>query len=151
VAANFVGLYAASASTAFRDGDIPALELRSGGTYVRMRCYRANCTLRVPETDHYDTYTSSSGLTYVRFYSFKTVTNANTGDRDQVSTVADVYEIKATSTTIRLRKAYTSRWVTLRQTTEKTRCTATAGTWSGTCTCSGNTPGEWAKYVFVAG
>jgi hypothetical protein len=111
---------------------------------VRERCYHTGCALPLPETDHYDTYASSAGNHYVRFWSF-TVSKDADGNLVTTPKIADVYEIVATSYGIKLRKSYTSRWVSLYRTTAATACTSTLGTWtSSDCTCP-------ATDVFVAG
>jgi len=152
-APTFTGLYATTTTTTLQNGDVPDVELLADGTYVRRRCYHTGCALSVPETDRYNTYTSSSGKTYIRFYSFRTEWNATHDDRNQVPVIADVYEIQKTTTTIRLRKAYTSRWLSLRKTSAATLCSRGHGTWSsGSCSCPG--AGGWSDdgYVgFVAG
>src|ERR1043165_5385077 len=66
-AASLTGVYATS-TTALKNGDIPNLELLASGAYVRRRCYHTNCALPVAETDAYDSYTSSTGKRYIRFY-----------------------------------------------------------------------------------
>lgn len=145
---SFEGLYA-SRTSSHREGDVTALEL-SGPSYVRTRCYRAGCALPLPETDAFDTYVSASGKTYVRFWSVEIV-DGDSG-RQSEPRLADVYEIARTTTGIKLRKSYTTRWVTLTKTTPAARCTATGGAWStDTCACPGNTPGELASRIFVAG
>ena len=152
----FAGLYTTHATT-HQDGDITALQLlpttqlgAPQSTYVRERCYHASCALPLPETDRYDSYTSSSGKTYLRFYSF-TVTVKSDG-LHTTPVVADVYEVLTTSYGIKLRKSYTSRWLALYRTTPASRCTATGGTWASIdCTCPGNVVGEYAKTVFVPG
>lgn len=146
VSGTVVGLYTTSTSLALQNGDIANLELGADGTYVRLRCYHASCSLRVPETDHYDTYTSSSGKTYVRFYSFAWTAG---DDRQEKRVVADVYELQRTSTTLKLRKSYSTRWVTLRRTTPKTLCTGDGGTWSAStlCACPGTT--GWSDDGYV--
>ncbi|MEO8842010.1 MAG: hypothetical protein ABI591_30280 [Kofleriaceae bacterium] len=151
-APTFFGLYTTSTTT-LAEGDVPDLELISGGTYVRRRCYHSDCSLPVAETDHYDTYKSTSGKTYVRFYGFATQWNTTHDDRTQVPVVVDVYEITTTTTTIHLRKSYTSRWLTLRKTSAATRCTNTGGSWHATtCSCPGDTGWSDTEYVgFVAG
>jgi hypothetical protein len=142
------GLYATTA-TLLRDGDIPNLELR-GDTYVRNRCYHSACSGERAETDRFDTFTSSSGKTYIRFWSFKFVPNPASGDRDEVPVVADTYEITKTSTTIKLRKTYSSRWQTLKKKSPSSVCTASGGSWaSSTCTCPG--PTSWPGVAFVPG
>ena len=104
--------------------------------------------LAVAETDHYDTYSSSSGKTYVRFYSFRTEWSAEHDDRNQVRVVADVYEIKKTAATIKLRKAYSTRWLTLRKTSATALCNGDQGTWaSGYCSCPGE--GGWSDEGYV--
>ena len=146
--AALTGLYA-TASTTLADGDIPNLELLSGGAYVRARCYHAGCSARRTETDRFDTFTSGAGKTYIRFWSFKIVPNTVSGDRDQVPTVADTYEIIKTSTTIKLRKTYSSRWVSLRKRAVKSLCTTSGGTWTTECACPGS--GTWPGTTFIAG
>lgn len=152
-AVHFFGLYVTHATHHY-SGDITALQLLGGDSntpYVRERCYHASCALPIAETDRYDTYRSSAGKTYVRFWSFEVRTDAN-GERTETPTVADVYEIQATSYGVRLRKSYTTRWFALYRTTEAARCTAGGGTWDGgTCACPGNTPGQWPATVFVPG
>ena len=152
-APTFIGVYATSATTTLQDGDVPNLELRQGGSYVRRRCYHAGCALPVPETDDYDTYRSSSGKTYLRFYSFRNEWSAEHDDRTQVRVVADVYEIKKTTTTIKLRKAYSSRWLSLRKTTAAALCNGDQGSWEANyCSCPGETGWSSDGYVsFVAG
>ncbi len=150
-AATFTGLYATS-STTLRAGDVPNVELLADGSYLRRRCYHDGCALPVAETDHFDTYTSSAGKTYIRFYSFRTQWNAAHDTRTQVPLVADVYEIVKTTTTIQLRKSYTTRWLTLRKTSAATLCSHGGGTWSADCACPG--AGGWSDsgYIgFVAG
>lgn len=152
-AQTLTGLYASS-TTLLQSGDIPNLELRADGEYVRRRCYHTNCALPVGETDHYDTYTSSAGKTYIRFYSFRSEWDETAGDRTEIRVVADVYEVIKTTTSIKLRKAYSSRWLTLRKRLVTSLCTSDGGTWSdGTCACPG-ADGNWSDdgYVgFVAG
>ncbi|MEO6772210.1 MAG: hypothetical protein ABI467_04205 [Kofleriaceae bacterium] len=147
-APTFAGIYATSTTT-LSEGDVPDLELISGGTYVRRRCYHSDCSLPVAETGHYDTYKSSSGKTYLRFYGFTTRWNAAHDDRTQVPVVVDVYEITSTTETIHLRKSYSSRWLILRKTTAATRCTHTGGSWAqATCSCPGDT--GWSDTTYVA-
>ncbi len=144
------GLYATTATT-LRDGDIPNLELR-GTAYVRNRCYHSACSGERAETDRFDTFTSSSGKTYIRFWSFKRTLNASSGEYDEVPVVADTYEIiKSSSTTIKLRKTYSSRWQTLKKKTQSSVCTASGGSWSSStlCTCPG--PMAWPGVFFVPG
>lgn len=150
-ATTLAGLYATHAST-HKDGDITHLELvATSGMYVRARCYHADCALALPETDRYDVYKSSAGKTYVRFWSFTAARDAS-GDLQTTPTVADVYEVVKSSTTIKLRKSYTTRWFSLYRTTATAQCTGSGGAWSGgACTCAGNVPGQWALHVFVAG
>src|SRR5205085_2251782 len=101
--AAFAGTFASHA-THFYSGDLPALELRTDGRYVRARCYHASCALRLPETDKFDTYTSSSGKTYVRFWTFTVARDAN-DELQETPAIADVYEIRATTSGIKLRKS----------------------------------------------
>ncbi len=42
-APQLVGVYASHA-TRHSNGDVPNLELRADGTYVRQRCYHSSCT-----------------------------------------------------------------------------------------------------------
>ncbi len=148
-APTFSGLYA-TATTSLRDGDIPNLQLLAGGSFVRRRCYHASCALPVGESDHYDTYTSSSGKTYIRFYASRSEWSAAHDDRTQVPVVADVYEIQKTTTTIKLRKSYSTRWLTLRKTTPASLCTGDHGTWSSDgCDCPGAV-GGWSDDGYVA-
>ena len=139
----------ATTTTALRDGDVPNLELGPTGVYVRNRCYHSACSAKRAETDKFDTFTTSSGKSYLRFWSFKIVPNAMSGDRDQVPVVADTYEITKTSTTIKLRKTYTARWLTLKKRSLSALCTASGGTWGGDCTCPG--PAGWPNAAFIAG
>ena len=148
VSGTFVGLYATSSSLVLQSGDISNLELRADGSYVRMRCYHPGCALAVPETDHYDTYSNSSGKTYLRFYSFRADVDAH-GERTETRAVADVYEMVRTSTTIKLRKSYTSRWITLRRTTPHALCTADGGTWNSTSPCLCPGAGGWSRDGYV--
>jgi len=140
-AAAFVGLYA-TALTALHAGDVPSLELRDDGQYIRARCYHYNCAAQVAETDNYDLYTSASGKTYVRFWSFTYSRDAN-GELASEPAIADVYEIRTTATGIRLRKSYTGRWVALDATTPEAVCAGDGGTF-GTdgCLCPGAPSGD---------
>jgi hypothetical protein len=147
--ANLSGLFVSHAKTHYNN-DIPALQLRAED-YIRARCYHASCALRLPETDKLDAYTSSSGKTYLRFWSFSVARDAN-GELQPTPVIADVYEVQTTSTGIKLRKSFTSRWFTLYATSEDALCTGTGGTWNGTdCACPGNIPGQFATHEFVAG
>jgi hypothetical protein len=149
-APSFAGLYVTHATHHY-NGDVTALELRGDNQYVRERCYHASCALSVPETDTYDTYKSSTGKTYVRFWSFEVGQDSN-GERTEEPTVADVYEVQKTSYGVRLRKSYTSRWFALYRATPASTCTGSNGAWDGSdCTCAGNTPGTWPANVFVPG
>jgi hypothetical protein len=149
-ATGLAGLYVTHATHHY-NGDLAALELRSDLAYVRERCYHASCALPIAQTDRYDTYTSSAGKTYVRFWSFTVATDGN-GERTETPTIADVYEIQKTSYGVRLRKSYSSRWFALYRTTPQKTCVATDGTWDGSsCACPDNTPGQWPSQVFVAG
>jgi hypothetical protein len=151
----FAGLYTTHATT-HQNGDITSLQLLTAthlgtpqSTYVRERCYHTNCALPLPETDHYDSYTSAAGKTYLRFWSF-TAKDDGTG---LVTTpaIADVYEVLTTSYGIKLRKSYTSRWLALYKTTPAKQCTATGGMYTTDCACPLNIPGEYPKQVFVPG
>ncbi len=148
-AVTFTGVYASSTTT-LKAGDVPNLELLATGAYVRNRCYHTACSLEVPETDKFDTFKSTSGKTYVRFWSFKVVPSPADPQRTEVPVVIDTYEIKKTSTGIQLRKTYTSRWLSLRKKTANALCTASGGTLdAGTCACPG--PTDWPGAIFVAG
>ena len=155
---SIVGLFETHAST-HQNGDITVLSLNAAGAkpgstdlfYVRERCYHAACALPLPETDKYDMYSSTTGKTYVRFWSFAVVNDPKAG-RGSAPQIADVYEIKRTSTGIKLRRSATTRWTTLYSTTVAKSCTESGGTWSaGACTCDGNTPGQPAAIIFVPG
>ncbi len=158
-AIDLVGLYAARAA-AHQEGDVTTLELFAAGAspsapgerdYVRTRCYHAGCALPLVETSTFDTYASSSGRTYLRFWSVR-ITDATDGTRTTTPVIADVYELTRTAARIKLRKSYTSRWVTLAKTTPAARCAATAGTWTAdACTCPGTVPGAWPTSIFVPG
>lgn len=129
-AAALDGVYLTT-ETALDDGDIASLELH-GDSYVRIRCYHAGCAARIAETDRFDGYTSASGRTYVRFWSF-TIARGGDGNLATTPQIADVYEIEPTATGIALRKAWTSRWISLVATTPAELC---GGTWSGVaCAC----------------
>ena len=149
-AASFAGQYRQHA-THHSDGDITAVKLDGSGTYVRGRCYHANCSLLADETDHYDSYTSSSGKSYLRFWSWTPVRDAD-GNLTRNTLISDVWEVRKTSYGIQLRKAYTTKWLSLYKTSDTSACTATGGTYSaGSCTCPGNTPNMWASTIFVGG
>jgi hypothetical protein len=140
------GLYR-SETTRHLNNDITALELRSDSAYVRERCYQPSCTLPLAETDKYDSYTSTSGRTYLRFWSFTTGHDA-TGNLTETATVADVYEIVKTSTGASLRKTYTSRWFTLATMSYAGQCNASGGQGSTSgCACPSSTTG----LIFVPG
>ncbi|HEV7557708.1 MAG TPA: hypothetical protein VGO00_19720 [Kofleriaceae bacterium] len=135
----FTGVYVTHASTHY-NGDITSLQLlpqaTAGTLYVRDRCYRASCRLPVAETDRFDTYTSSSGKTYVRFYSLEVARDAS-GDLSTTPVIADVYEIQTTSYGVRLRKSYTTRWIALYRTTVAATCRGSGGVATGdACACS---------------
>jgi len=140
------GLYAVT-SSALQDGDIANLELRVDGHYVRSRCYGLACARRHAETDRFDSFTSSTGRTYVRFWSFRA--DDTTPERTQHPVVADTYEIVRTSTTIRLRKTYTSRWFSLRKRLASSVCTQSGGSWTTECDCGPNN--TWPGPAFVPG
>src|SRR6185312_1829865 len=139
-AAQFLGLYASHATHHY-NGDVPDLELRSDGQFVRERCYHASCALEVPETGAFDQYTSSTGHTYVRFYSAY-----------DASKVLDVYEIRTFTKGVQLRKAYSTRWVSLYLSSAGLACASSGGTYTGTdCACPGNQPTMYPAQVFVPG
>jgi len=139
-AAAFTGIYASHASHHY-NGDVPDLELRSDGQFVRERCYRGSCALQAPEFGAFDQYTSSSGHTYVRFYSAYDATK-----------VVDVYEIRASSKGVQLRKAYQARWQSLYLSSAGLACASSGGSWSGAdCACPLNQPGVYPAQAFVPG
>jgi hypothetical protein len=154
-----VGLYQTT-STAHEDGDIEVLQLDAFGAhstkptdldYVRSRCYRRDCSLVVAESDTYDIYRSTEGKTYVRFWS-ETLDNDGSNGWSVTPKLADVYEIKSTSTGIELRKSTTSHWLPLDSATPATQCTRGGGTWaSDSCTCPGNVPNEATRVTFAPG
>lgn len=136
-AAQFLGLYASHATHHY-DGDVPDLALRSDGQFIRERCYHASCAIAAPETDAFDQYTSSSGHTYVRFYGQK-ISHDATGNLVTASTIADVYEIRASSRGVQVRKAYSTRWQSLYTTTvpftfttvaNESNCDDSGGMWT---------------------
>lgn len=158
-AAALVGLYAARSSS-HQDGDVTTLELFAPGArpgapaetaFVRTRCYHVGCSMPLVESNRFDTYVSSGGKTYLRFWSV-TIADAPDGTRTATPTIADVYELTRTASRIKLRKSYGSRWVTLATTTPAARCSASAGSWAGdSCTCPGTTPGTFPAVIFVPG
>ncbi len=122
----------------YRAGDITNLELLPAPikpgvpdpqTYVRGRCYHAGCSTWATETNHYD-WVKSSGHNYVRFWSFTKDASGN-----ETAKVADTYEVKKTSTGIKLRKTYTSRWISLDARTDQQLCGESGGTWTTSCDC----------------
>ena len=140
-AADLLGSFASRAHS-FYSNDLPSLELLDSGSYVRARCYHASCALRLPETDQFDTYTSSSGKRYLRFWTFTAARDAN-DELQATPVIADVYEVRTVSGGLRLRKSYTSTWRALYPATHEELCGRTGGAWTGDgCTCPG---------VFVAG
>jgi hypothetical protein len=145
----FTGIYQ-SHTTHHYNGDIPAIELRTDGHYVRERCYRASCALPVPETDTYDVYTSSSGKSYVRFYAQDIQVDASMNLTNE-PVVTDVYEIRAFSKGIQLRKAYSTRWQSLYLSSPGLACASSGGAWTTDCACPLNQPGTWPVQVFVPG
>jgi hypothetical protein len=141
--AAYGGLYQ-SQTTRHLNNDITALELRGDAAYVRERCYHASCAVSLPQTDKFDMYTSTSGHTYVRFWTFAGGRDAN-GNIDETATIADVYEIVKTTTGVSMRKTYTSRWFTLTSTTYAGQCSGSGGRGSASgCSCT-------AGMVFVPG
>jgi hypothetical protein len=111
----WLGTYASHATHHY-NGDVPDLELRDDGHFVRERCYHASCALSVPEADQYDTYKSSTGHTYLRFYGQEISRDAN-GNITNDKAIADVYEIRTFSHGVQLRKTYSTRWQSLYTTT----------------------------------
>ena len=148
-ASTLTGLFATSA-TSLRAGDVPSLELRADGRYVRARCYHTRCSAQIAETDRFD-IAKSNGHKYLRFWSFTITTDAN-GDRTPTPVIADVYEVKRAGKTIQLRKTYSSRWLTLDATKAADLCDATGGTWSSNdCACPGAGSAADTHGGFVAG
>ena len=152
--ASFAGVYRTHAAT-LRDGDVPSLELSVHTVpglpvtyaYVRARCYHASCSRNVPETDTYSVYTSSAGKTYVRFWSFTVTVDPNNGPTAH-PVIADVYEIKAFSGGVKLRKSYSTSWQTLYCATDASVCQVSHGTWASSgCAC----PGTGTEFVRGAG
>ena len=155
---SYLGLYTTHVATHVA-GDLTSLQLLAPTSgepttqYVRERCYHTGCALPLPETDTYDIHASASGKTYVRFYSFVAARDAS-GNLTSTPKIADVYEIVKTSAGIKLRKSYSSRWVTLYKTTPAAQCTASGGDATATttaCTCPGNQPNTSASTIFVPG
>ena len=158
---DFTGLYHSAATTHYNN-DIPDLELRAPITvganagetqFVRSRCYHSSCALELPQTNDYNLYTSTSGLTYVRFLTDQIWVDSS-GNLQSQKQIDDVYEIRPTSTGIKLRKAHTTRWFSLPRATPAGQCARTGGTWESTvsnCNCPGNTPSMFAATIFVPG
>ena len=142
---DYTGLYHISSST-WHSNDVTDLQLLDSGSYVRARCYHASCAEWLPETDKYDVYTSSSGYTYVRFWTVKIDANLNS-----TPVIADVYQIKKISKGVSLRKAHTTRWFSLFKEVASAACANSGGTWSDTCTCPGDVPNQPAATIFIAG
>ena len=72
--------------------DMPSLQLVSGGSYVRVRCYGARCAKKVPETDRYRAVRNpTTGKLYLRFERFAWTDFAN---RESEQLLADSYEVK---------------------------------------------------------
>ena len=138
--AQFLGIYA-SHTTHHYNGDVPDLELRSDGQFVRERCYHGSCALEAPEFGAFDQYTSSTGHTYVRFYSAYDATK-----------VLDVYEIRTFTKGVQLRKAYSTRWQSLYLSSPGLACASSGGTFNGTdCACPLNQPMTYPAQAFVPG
>ncbi|HSN27860.1 MAG TPA: hypothetical protein VLT45_16335 [Kofleriaceae bacterium] len=146
----FVGIYA-SHLTHHYNGDVPNLELRADGRYVRQRCYHGSCALEVPETDTFDEYTSSTGRTYLRFYG-QDIGHDDNGNLVNTEVVADVYEIRTFSKGVQLRKAYSTRWQSLYLSSPELACATSGGSYDGVnCACPLNQPMTYPAQVFVAG
>lgn len=121
------------------DGDILALRLYTGdGSYVRRRCYGADCAQAVAETDRFTAFTAK-GKTYLQFHSFtREVVPApptppggkprgpEVQDHD---VVADTYELRTSGSSIKLRKTYSSRWVKLTAVDDADLCASSGGSW----------------------
>jgi hypothetical protein len=130
------GVYAMAAGVAPWNGDIPNLELHAD-TYVRNRCYGWDCEQMVPETDRFDLVRSSSGRSYLRFWSFEVQWSDAAGDRDEVPVIADVYEVKMTAGGLQLRKTWTNHWQTLARASLSALCRDSGGLpgSGGSCEC----------------
>ena len=146
--AAFTGIYA-SHVTHHYNGDIPDLELRADGAFVRQRCYHASCAIETPESDNYDVYTSSSGKTYVRFHGQQITYDSSGLTNEEI--VADVYEIRTSSKGVQLRKAYSTRWQSLFLSSPGLACATTGGTWTTDCACPQNQPNMYQVFVPGAG
>ena len=143
--ATFTGIYAQHVTHHY-NGDVPDLELRADGTFIRERCYHASCAIETPETDHYDIYTSSSGHTYVRFHGQQIEDGGNGLVNQEI--VADVYEIRTFTKGIQLRKSYSTRWQSLYLSSMGLACASSGGDFTGTdCTC----PQPYPAMSFVPG
>ena len=138
--ATFAGIYA-SHTTHHYNGDVPDLELRSDGQFIRERCYHGSCALQVPEFGAFDQYKTSTGRTYVRFYSAYDATQ-----------ILDVYEIRTFTKGVQLRKAYATRWQSLYLSSPSLACATSGGSYDGVnCACPLNQPMQYAAQVFVPG
>jgi hypothetical protein len=146
------------APASYRAGDVTNLYLFGASSKpgvapssesVRGRCYHAGCSSWIPELASYDLVTSS-GRRYLRFWM---------GDQSGKQVLVDNYEIRKTPTGIKLRKTYTTRWLTLAARTDQQLCEETGGTWgdapsSTVVPMHGYTPcdcGAPSTVVFVPG
>jgi hypothetical protein len=144
---DFAGLYRWSSTRAYWNTDLPSLEL-VGTTYIRSRCYGYDCANLVPQTGHRQIVRTSSGKVYVRFMSFTRTWDADAEEWLESPALADTYEIKRTSSGIKLRKTYQSRWISLAKVTRAKACTASGGAWSNDeCTCDNVANADWSHYV----
>lgn len=117
-------------------GDVVYLWLRGDGGFAWTRCYDADCVAPVVEDGTYQ-LTTSSGKRYVSFY--------------QVGRAGDtkvhfnsMYAYSRTSNALKLRKTYSSRWMTLASVAEGDLCVASGGTWNGSCGCDGGWPTSYS-------
>ena len=154
----FVGMYTTHATT-HRAGDITALQLLADAdvagvqdaNYVRERCYHTTCSLPRAESDHFAQYSSSTGNTYLRFWS-TVIGHSGTGFPTSTPVINDVYEVVATRYGIKLRKSYTTRWFSLYAITLEASCAAAGATETPIgCLCPLNSAGTFPVQNFVAG
>jgi hypothetical protein len=146
----FAGLYRwARADRPYWNTDVPALELAGTG-YIRSRCYGFDCEKLIPQTGRREIVRTSSGKDFVRFLSFTRTWDENAGEWLEEPALADTFEIKKTTKGIKLRKTYSSRWITLDKVTKEKTCVASGGEWGATdpaCTCENVANADWSHYV----
>jgi hypothetical protein len=148
-ASDFAGIYRwADASRPYWNNDIPSLQLAGSG-YVRSRCFGFNCATLVPQFGDRK-IVRVSGKVFVRFMSFTREWNADNEEWIETPVLADTYEIKKTTRGIKLRKTYTSRWISLDKITERQACTLSGGDWgieTPPCTCDAVANPDWSHYM----